>query len=390
MGKGAAGAVVIQRLRWARAARGWSQADLARASGITRQAVNAIERSRYVPNAAVALQLAAALEVHVEDLFVLGGPAVAQPVQTASDGLSTGSRVTVGVIRDRLVAHALDTPGRKLEGLGVADGVVHSAARRRRTKLDVRFLVPRARIDATAVLMGCDPSLDILATHVFGRRDGSRVTCIQASSRRALDAVKRGEAHIAGSHLWDATARDFNRGHARRALRRYGGLLVCLATWEMGLAVAADNPKSIRRIDDLARPDVRAVNREEGAGARELLDRLLASAGIPSDAVNGFTDVARTHAAIARAVAAGAADAGVTLRAVAVAHGLDFVPLAEVRFDLAIPSDQTGHAAVRAVLESLNDGRFRAQLDALPGYGTSRSGEVVLRIGTGSTAKDAR
>src|SRR5262245_57016736 len=70
--------VVQNRLREAREARGLGQGALARKTGLTRQALYAIETNRYQPNVAVALRLARALGLAVEEIFAAGpaGPIV--------------------------------------------------------------------------------------------------------------------------------------------------------------------------------------------------------------------------------------------------------------------------------------------------------------------------
>ena len=415
MGRGAATSEISQSIRDVRVALGMSQAGLAKAAGLTRQAINSVEAGYYVPNTTVALRLAQALRCRVEDLFSLPGGMEVRPVHIAGESPRTPGRVVVGRVRGRYVAHRLDASRAFAEGFAAADGLLDAlrpfdklrteqapstgsghrqdgvlrepqgpapltAAGKVRLGSAVRLLVPEERLETCALVLGCDPSLGILAAHVSRRRRESRVAWVQATSAEALRALSSGEAHVAGSHLWDAGADDYNIGPARAALRATGGRLVCFASWEQGLAVAPGNPRGIRGVSDLARPGVTIINREPGAGARELLDRLLAEQGVPSSAVAGYDRAAGSHVAVARAVASGGADAGVAIRAVADAHGLGFVTLAEVRFDLAIPEDQLDHPAIEVVLDTMHGGAFRAELNSLPGYDTARTGETVLQV----------
>ena len=141
--------------------------------------------------------------------------------------------------------------------------------------------------------------------------------------------------------------------------------------------VGAGNPKGIADVGDLARPDVRLANREVGSGARALLDAELARAGLGPERVAGYDSVVRSHLAAAEAVAAGLADAAVGVRAAARALGLDFLPLARERYDLAIPARFFELPAVQALLETLTSPLFRLEVEALGGYDVTPMGTPV-------------
>ncbi len=354
-------------------ARGLSQQQVAERAGVTRQAVNGIEMRRYMPNAAVALRLAQALDCRVEDLFHLPEASREHPVLTGAELLETGERVALARIGDALVAHPLTGPRAIIEGFQPADAVAAPDGGH------VKMLAPEDAPGKTAVLLGCDPSLTLLVSWVARSVPQGRLLWLHAASQSALDALPRGLAHVAGSHLpGDGT--EANVGPARRALGRRGGLVVTYASWEQGLMVTPRNPQALHSAADLARPDVRIVNREPGSGSRKLLDELLAKDGLAAADVAGYASVVPSHTAVARAVAAGTADAGIGLEAVSRSFGLDFVPLTEVRFDLVIPADHSSHFVVRAMLDVLQGAGLRMDLAALPGYSTSDTGNVVARI----------
>ncbi len=366
--------MITSRVRTLRTAAGLSQAELAQAADITRQAVISIETGRYVPNTAVALKIAQRLRCRVEELFALPEVDERAAVEVWETGTRRGSRVTLARVRGKLIAHALP-PGRALfEGFASADAVMAEATDRRQ-RGSARLLVPEAQLDRTAAVLGCDPSLEIVSSHLARRVPGHRLACVPATSRAALDALPAGATHVAGSHLGEN-----NVAQARRALAGTGGLVVALAAWEQGLMVAAGNRKKIRGVADLARRDVRFVNREKGAGIRDQLDRALADAGVPASTIAGYERTAPGHLASAHAVACNGADVALGIRAAAVALGLDFVPLSHVRFDLVIPTDHVSHAVVSAMLDLLNGRSLRADLATLPGYDVSSTGSVIAEI----------
>jgi putative molybdopterin biosynthesis protein len=370
---------VSSRLREMRVAAGLSQQELAEEVGLTRQAVLSIESGRYVPNTAVSLKMAHRLNCRVEDLFALPEADERAQVTVWEPGASDGARVTVARVRGRLIAHPLPPSRPLFEAFAGADAVMLGRAGRLE-QASARLLVPGSQLDRTAVVLGCDPSLEIVSAHVARRHPGHRLVCVPAGSRAALDAIAGGAAHLAGSHLRGEAKSEDNVVPARKALAGIGGLVVALASWEQGLIVAKGNPKKIRRVADLARRGVRIVNREPGAGIRAMLDEALAAAGIAPAQIDGYDRVVAGHMASAHAVACGGADAGMGMRAAACALDLDFVPLNHVRFDLVVPADQVAHPVVSKVLDVLNGKALRDDLSSLPGYDVARTGGVVAEV----------
>ncbi len=364
------------RVRPARIALGLSQGQLAERTGLTRQAISSIESGQYVPNTAVALALARALHCTVEELFSLTETPGDHEITLAHGTAADTRRFAVANVAGRWIGYPL-SGGREIQqGFVSADVLLPPSG----SWQDAEYLTPPDRLEATAVLLGCDPSLGILCSHLAAQSAESRLLWLSASSQAALDAVAAGEAHLAGTHLRDPDSPTFNLFHARRALAQRGGLVVEFARWEEGLLVLPGNPKGLRTVADLARPDVRIVNREVGSGSRALLDELLERAGIPGERIVGYSRVVSSHMAAAAAVASGGADAAIALRAAALAVGLDFIPLDEMRFDFVIPGPHREHRTVTRLLEVLQSARLRAELGALPGYDVAGMGTIKLEL----------
>jgi putative molybdopterin biosynthesis protein len=157
-------------------------------------------------------------------------------------------------------------------------------------------------------------------------------------------------------------------------------LVVTVAQIEEGLAVRAGNPKGLRGVRDLGRKGVRVVNRDPSAGARRLLDRLLAAEGLRGEAIDGYQREVPGHLDAAHAVASGAADAAVVTCATALALGLDFQPLASERFDLALPKEWLKDPRVARLLDALTSGDFRRELSSIGGYATQRCGSIAAEL----------
>ncbi len=321
--------------------------------GISRQALGALESGRSAPSVAVALRLARALDTAVEALF-----AVDEASCWATLAHEGGPRVALAQGADGWVAHPLPADALHVP----ADGLV---VEREGPRARVRLLDPSS--GRRLVLLGCDPALGLLAARTDAR-------WLPAPSLDAIESLAAGHVHLAGAHLREGD--EYNAPFVRRRFDADSMCLVHVATSEAGLAVAPGNPLGVRGAADLA--GLRVVNRPATAEARRLLDRALLEAGVPPSSLAGYDIELPGHAAVARAVANGVADAGVTVRAAAAALGLDFVPLARERFDLVVSREMAEDPRVGRLIDTLGRRTFRDEVASLPGYGTGGSGEVVV------------
>jgi molybdate-binding protein/DNA-binding XRE family transcriptional regulator len=354
------GPKVRSRLAEIRRKRGVAAAALAREAGVSRQTVYAMEAGDYVPNTAVALRLARALDVAVEELFLLdAGPPEAPRMAKAElvdcGDTFAGSPVTLCRVGRRLVGVPVSPAPLWLPA---ADGLLANAARS-----TVRLLGGESA-EGRLLVAGCDPSISVLARRLA--RAGVGVVAAPVNSSVALDLLRRKLVHIAGTHL--------GGGSAAPA----GSAAFVFAGWEEGLVVARGNPKRIRAVEDLAGPAVKLANRERGSGSRQLLDGRLKQAGLAARSVAGYADAPATgHLAAAWRVHAGLADCCVATHCAARAFGLDFVPLREERYDLAIRREHLHLAAVERFLNTLSEAAFRRELEGLCGYDTRDSGRRI-------------
>jgi putative molybdopterin biosynthesis protein len=259
--------------------RGVSAAQLAKLAGVSRQTIYAIEAGDYVPNTTLSLQLAQILEVRVEDLFCLepANPAPTRPVSVDllnPEAAHKGQPVQIC----RVGTHSIGVVSTAQPlMLPVADGVIVETSRQR---AGVQLFPDGIDESKRLLIAGCDPGISLLAQHL-ARFDDVDLVVAPSSSQQALEWLKEGKIHVAGSHLRDASTGEFNLPVVERLFPRGSVKVVTFAIWEQGLVVEAGNPKNIRDAADLARKDVRIINREKGAGSRELLDRKLQEAGGP-------------------------------------------------------------------------------------------------------------
>lgn len=363
--------------------RGLAQGDLARAAGITRQALHAIETDRYLPNVTVALKLARALGCRIEDLFgppPPAGGAVLHGRLLGGRADSPPARAKVWAVGEQVFVLPVSRLGPSLSFAVRADAVIVSRpeGRERTPRVRLRLLRSRAEVDRTIAVAGCDPAVHLVGQHLQRQAEAGDLVAWTLGSTAALEALERGEVHVAGVHVVDPRTGESNVTFLRKRLAGRAYTVVTFASWDAGLLVARGNPKRIRGVEDLARRDVRLVNREPGSGARLLLDERLRRAGVAAERVRGYGDPARSHLEVGTRVAEGIADVGLAVRPVGQLLGLTFLPLQTERYDLVMPNRLlAGHAVLAGFLDALLSREVRAEIDALGGYDTRETGRRV-------------
>ncbi len=292
-----------ETIRDKRRALNLTQVELARRTGLSRQALGAIETGLYQPSVGVALSLARELGETVERLFGVEGEKEGRQfdahwhTEMAERGRSKHARAVLGRVGSRIVA--VPQAAATLS-LNPTAGIV---SRLKGNRAEVVTYNSSDEIDAALLVAGCDPSVTILADWMTRHHCPARLAPVPCSSKRALDALVKGCAHVAGVHLRDADAADYNLQSVRRAIGRRPAIVVTFARWEVGLAVRAGNPFGIATIADLIQPRLRIANREPGSGARAILDSGLKQAGIRPDRIIGYGSEYGGHLEVANAIA---------------------------------------------------------------------------------------
>ena len=225
-------------------------------------------------------------------------------------------------------------------------------------------------------MAGCDPGISVLARHV--QATGVDLVLAHRNSTQALELLKQGTIHIAGTHLRDEASGESNIPHVGRLFPKRSVAVISFALWEEGILTARGNPKGIRGIEDLAHPEISIVNREPGAGSRRLLDASLERLEIPTQRVRGYERIAAGHLAAAWQVRTGAADCAIATGAAARLFGLGFIPLVAERYDLVLRRTHLELPAVQTLFDTLSRSRFRRELEAIGGYDTAPAGQRLL------------
>jgi molybdopterin molybdotransferase/putative molybdopterin biosynthesis protein len=292
-------------------------------------------------------------------------------------------RVRLGRVGGRIVATPLPRGAGVLTSLVRADGLLvvpaGLAGHCPGAEVEVQLLRGLAEVDRTIVAMGShDLVLDLAASALRGTDPDVTLALSNVGSLGGLVALRDGLCHLAGSHLLDPETGEYTLPYLPRVYGNAAELVVVrLAHRDQGLIVAAGNPLGLAGIADLSRPGLRYVNRQHGAGTRVLLDHELRRHGVATDDVAGYQREAHTHLAVAAAVAAGRADAGLGILAAARLFGLHFVPVTQEPYDLVVTRDAYDSEVLAPLWTLLADEHFRASVEALPGYSTTQTGHRV-------------
>jgi len=297
-------------------------------------------------------------------------------------GLVEFLRLAVGRVGDHYVGLPLGRGAGMMTTLTKAQAVTRIPAEAEGIEagkeVAAELFVDVTDLERTLVAVGShDNTLDILADMLMRRDEPVRLASSHVGSMGGLTALKSGAALLAGSHLFDPETGDFNFPFLNKYLPDMDLVAVNLALRHQGFIIAPGNPKGIRGVADLARPEVRFVNRQKGAGTRILFDHHLRQAGVDPGRVTGYGHEEFTHMAVAVNVQTGAADCGMGVYAAARALSLDFLPVARERYDLIIPRTFLDDPKIQAILAVIATPEFTTRVEALGGYETQLTGRIM-------------
>ncbi|NPV85625.1 MAG: molybdopterin biosynthesis protein [Anaerolineae bacterium] len=331
-------------------------------------------------------------EIFVEPLLArwLGRIPVSPPEITATltrkltspPGDTDFVRVVVGKVGDKMLAAPISRGAGVITSLVRADGIAilepGIQGLDAGSVVNVRLYRPTSELERTIFAIGShDMSLDLLAQELYALR--RRLVSSNVGSLGGLIALKRQEAHLAGSHLLDPQSGEYNISYIRQYLPEVPISLVVWVHRQQGLLVLSGNPKKITSLQDLARADVQFINRQKGSGTRVLLDYHLQNLGIKPNEIRGYELEEYTHLGVAAAVVSGRADCGLGITAAAKALGLDFIPLFAERYDFVIPRYHLESPLLSPIFDLMRSETFRQKVNSLPGYDASQMGTILLQ-----------
>lgn len=290
-------------------------------------------------------------------------------------------RVRLGRVGDKLMATPLSRGSGIVSSFMKADGILevpqgvegYEAGQ----TVSVRLLRPLHHLDNTLVSIGShDPLLDEVADLLHQADRTIFMSSSHVGSMGGIMAVRRGETHIAGTHLLHEADGTYNTAFVKRYFPDGGVRLVECVNRVQGLMLQKGNPLGIGGISDLTRKGLRYVNRQKGSGTRILIDYLCKKEGISPDGIYGYDREEFTHTSVAAQIANGTADAGMGIYSAARLYDLDFLPICNEQYDLLISDEAWSTPMVQQLLQILRGDEFRHRLDSLGGYIIDRPGRV--------------
>ena len=301
-------------------------------------------------------------------------------------GLEEFVRVTLGRVEDRLMAVPLARGAGVISTMVRADGFLRIPGMvegiNAGEEVDVELLRSPEEIEHTVLCTGShDLSISVLEDRLKRRDPRLKIATANVGSLGGLHSIRRGETHMAGTHLLDPATGAYNIPDVKRVLPDLPVVLVHCVRRRQGLLVPRGNPRNLSGVADLGDPGLRFVNRQPGSGTRVLLDYQLAQLGIDAGAIRGYGHEEFTHMAVAVAVASGLADTGLGIRSAADALGLDFIPVGDEQYDLLLLRSFHESPAGATLLAVLRSEEFKGAMQELGGYDTGATGEILYEQG---------
>jgi putative molybdopterin biosynthesis protein len=301
-------------------------------------------------------------------------------------GIEEFIRANIGRVGQKTVATPLPRAAGSITTLTRAEGIVRipalSEGVSQNDEIDAELLVDKEEILNTVVVVGShDVTIDIIGDEIRRRGHDIRVSSGNVGSLGGIRALRKGDCHMAGSHLLDPESGQYNISYIEKYLKGVKVSVFHLVMRDQGLMIPAGNPKGIKGIEDLTRDDITLINRQAGSGTRVLFDYKLGQLGIKPESIVGYGHEEFTHMAVAVDVLSGAADCGMGIYAAAKALQLDFIPMEREQYDLIIPSSILNDPNIQVVLEIIKTQNFRERVTDLGGYDASKSGQFWMEVG---------
>jgi len=299
-------------------------------------------------------------------------------------GVEDFIRVTIGKVNGSYIANPLSRSAGITMTMVKADGLLRipmqSLGYEQGDEVEIELYNSLEKIDNTIMFAGShDILIDLLASTIKRSRYDYSITSSNVGSLAGLLAVAKGESHAASINLLDEKTGDYNISFIKKYLADNNVVLINLAYRQQGWLVQKDNPRNIETINDLTAEGIRYFNRQRGAGTRILFDYLLKQTDISEKDIYGYTRESFSHLSLAAAIKGDNADVGLGIKSSAKAMDLDFIPVAEERFDLVMSKEFYESAAGKVLLELINSTHFKAEIEAIGGYSCRDTGKVIYQ-----------
>lgn len=303
---------------------------------------------------------------------------------TSEVGVEEFVRMTIGYVGDQFIANPLTRGAGVTMSLVRADGLLiidaNSLGYEQGEKVNIELYRPQCELRHNLLAAGShDLVIDLLATALKMQDPLTSLSSAHLGSMGGIAAVGRGQAHLAGVHLFDPETKTYNWPYIEKLFPDETMHLVNLVYRMQGWIVPKGNPDNVTSVRDIADQKLLFINRQGGAGTRLLFDHLLNEAGLSPGQVSGYEREEHTHLNVAAAVAAGTARIGLGILPAAKAFDLEFIPLVEERYDLLMSDSFYKSPEAALLLQIIIDSQFQHQVESLGGYSMRDAGKIIER-----------
>jgi len=291
-------------------------------------------------------------------------------------------RVKLGFIDGKYIAAPIERGAGTTMSLVRADGVLEIPEElegyEKGTRVNVNILKSEDEIKNTILCIGSHDLILDIAADLLAKGGKFTLSSAHVGSMGGILSLKDRETHFATIHLLDVETGEYNKSYVKRYIPNRKIALIKFVKRIQGLMVKKGNPLEINSLEDIVKKGARFVNRQKGSGTRILLDYELKRLGINPKDIIGYDREEYTHISVAAQIAKGNADAGLGVFSAAKIMDLDFIPIANEEYDIAIPVEYLELEGVKQFLEVINSEEFKNELDKLGGYDYSNLGEIII------------
>ena len=303
---------------------------------------------------------------------------------TSKMGAEDFIRLNIGKVNGQYVANPLTRSAGVTMSLVRADGLlripIQSQGYEQGEEVDVELYKSLDQIDRTMVFAGShDLTLDLLSSAIKKMDAAYSLSSAHVGSLAGILAIRKGENHVAGTHLLDEKTGEYNVSYIQQYAGDQEVVLVNLVYREQGWIVQKGNPKGIGTIEDVTKNEVRYINRQRGAGTRILFDYLLKQASIKPNQIYGYQREDFSHLSLAAAIKGGNADVGLGIYSAAKVLDLDFIPVAEERYDLLMTKAFYESDLGKMLLKVITSDSFKNEVESMGGYSCRDTGNVLYK-----------
>ena len=229
----------------------------------------------------------------------------------------------------------------------------------------------------TCIISGQELTLDMLAKRIENRLPSSNVLRAYQGSLTSLVKMYQGEGSIVSLHLFDGETGTYNVPYVKRILVGQPCIMINLLSRNVGFYVQKGNPKKIKTWADISGSTIKFVNREKGSGIRVLVDEQLRIQKLNKADISGYEWEESNHLGVATQVANGKADVGVGSEKFSQIVNVDFIPIMKEQYDLVILKNKENEELIEVVKDILQSEEFHNELNAIGGYDTKKTGQII-------------